>query len=77
MPEHDLGITHQDPRLVLIGALKRQGYNGLIAVSAQHEDQVERLLAQGAHSVFLPFLDAAEIAVNSMRASMASAGSAS
>lgn len=67
LPQHDLGLTHEDPRLVLVDALRRQSYTGKIAVSTQREDDVELLKSKGADMVFLPFHDAAERAVERMR----------
>lgn len=67
MPQHDLGLTHEDPRLVLIDALKRQNYTGRIAVSTQRAHEKEALAAKGADLVFLPFHDAADRAVERMR----------
>lgn len=67
MPQHDLGLTHEDPRLVLIDALKRLKYSGKIAVSAHQEQEKETLKNKGADLVFLPFLDAADYAVERMR----------
>jgi hypothetical protein len=67
MPQHDLGLTHEDPRLVLIDALKRQNFTGRIAVSTQRAREVKALNAKGADLVFLPFHDAAERAVERMR----------
>lgn len=63
LPQHDLGVTHEDPRLVLIDALRRQQYAGKIAVSTQNASEVEMLRAKGANLVFLPFTDAAREAV--------------
>lgn len=67
MPQHDLGLTHEDPRLVLIDALKQQNYTGKIAVSTQRRYDIDVLKARGADIVFLPFHDAAERAVERMR----------
>lgn len=67
MPQHDLGLTHEDPRLVLIDALKREKFNGKIAVSTQRVHEKEALENKGAHLVFLPFHDAADRAVERMR----------
>lgn len=61
--QHDLGLTHQDPRLILIDELKRLGYQGKIAVSTHNSDEETTLLSRGANIVFLPFKDAAERAV--------------
>ncbi|QOY94867.1 cation:proton antiporter [Massilia sp. UMI-21] len=67
MPQHELGLTHEDPRLVLMNALKRQNYTGKLAVSTQREQEAELLKSKGADLVFLPFQDAAERAVERMR----------
>ncbi len=67
MPQHDLGLTHEDPRLVLIDGLKREQYTGKIAVSTQHAHEKEALKTKGADLVFLPFHDAADRAVERMR----------
>ncbi len=67
LPQHDLGLTHEDPRLVLIGALNRRGYEGKIAVSTQHEGDAGLLMSKGADLVLLPFRDAAERAVERIR----------
>ncbi|WP_043526578.1 cation:proton antiporter [Litchfieldella xinjiangensis] len=63
MPQHDLGLTHEDPRLVLIDSLKQQHYAGRIAVSTQQLHDHETLRKRGADVVLLPFYDAAERAV--------------
>lgn len=65
--QHDLGLTHEDPRLVLLDALKQQSYAEKIAVSTQRPHEKELLEAKGADLVFLPFHDAAERAVERMR----------
>jgi len=67
MPQNDLGLTHEDPRLVLINALKREKFTGKIAVSTQQTHEKEALKTKGAHLVFLPFHDAADRAVERMR----------
>lgn len=64
LPQHDLGVTHEDPRLVLIDALRAQQYAGKIAVSTQNPGEVDMLLNKGADLVFLPFSDAAREAVD-------------
>ncbi len=63
MPQHDRGLTHCDPRHVLIDNLKQHGFGGRIALSTQHTDEVQPLLDKGADMVFLPFFDAADQAV--------------
>lgn len=64
LPEHDLGITHEDPRLVMIQALRDNNYKGKIAMAAHEETAVEPMKKAGANIVFLPFHDAGERAVN-------------
>lgn len=67
MPQHDLGLTHEDPRLILIDALKHRNYKGKIAVSTQLAHEREALITRGADLVFLPFEDAAVRAVERMQ----------
>ncbi|MCW8193878.1 cation:proton antiporter [Proteobacteria bacterium 005FR1] len=67
MPQHDLGLTHEDPRIALIEALKQQDYPGKIVVSAHRSSEVETLRASGAHVVLSPFIDAAELAVEKIQ----------
>ncbi|WP_133126867.1 cation:proton antiporter [Legionella nagasakiensis] len=63
IPQHTPGLTHDDPRIMLLQALKEHHYMGKIAVSTQHASQVEALKAKGVDMVFLPFDDAADRAV--------------
>ncbi|MBL6956499.1 MAG: cation:proton antiporter [Chlorobium phaeobacteroides] len=58
--QHELGLSREDPRMVLIDALKHTGFTGRIAVSTQRLQEKEQLKAKGADIVFLPFYDAAE-----------------
>ncbi|MBI1328234.1 MAG: sodium:proton exchanger [Alphaproteobacteria bacterium] len=67
MPQHDVGLTHEDPRLVLIDGLKREKYTGKIAVSSHYANEAKQLKKKGADIVFLPFDDAADNAVKQMR----------
>lgn len=67
MPQHDFGLTHEDPRVVLIDGLKHQNYDGKIAVSTHHPHEIEALKAKGADFVFLPFHDAAEKVIQKMQ----------
>ena len=67
MPQHDLGLTHKDPRLVLIDGLKERGFEGKVAISTQNPADVETLEARGAGLVLLPFHDAAEQAVTRIK----------
>jgi len=68
MPQHDIGVTHEDPRLALIEGLKQQHYTGGIAISTQHEHDQQILKDKGATLVLLPFQDAAERAVERIKA---------
>ena len=67
MPQHDIGVTHEDPRLSLIEGLKQQHYQGGIAISTQQLHDQEILKEKGATLILLPFHDAAEQAVVRMR----------
>lgn len=68
LPQHDVGVTHADPRLVLLSSLKRQNYAGKVAISTQNEKDAEILRQRGADLVFMPFQDAARRAVELMHA---------
>ncbi len=59
VPEHDTGLTHDDPRRGFVRSLKDLGFSGRIAVAAHSEDAAEGLRAAGADIVLLPFRDAA------------------
>lgn len=67
MPQHDIGVTHEDPRLSLIEGLKQQHYTGGIAVSTQNLHDKKILKEKGATLILLPFYDAAEQAVERMK----------
>lgn len=74
MAQHDLGLTYEDPRLVLIDELKRQNFFGTIAVSMQQTVQrgeIEELKARGADFVFLPYYDAADQAAERLKKALA------
>ena len=59
VPEHDTGVTHDDPRRSLIGSLRDLKFEGRIAVSAHSEETADKLKAAGADLVLMPFRDAA------------------
>ncbi|ABS64524.1 sodium/hydrogen exchanger [Parvibaculum lavamentivorans DS-1] len=63
VPPHEIGITHQDPRIVQIEALRHRGYTGHIAVIGRSEADVVLLREKGADIVLSPFADAAERAM--------------
>jgi Kef-type K+ transport system membrane component KefB len=62
LPQHDVGVTHEDPRLTIIDGLRRQQFQGKIAVSTHHRREIEGLKMKGADLVLCPFVDAAESA---------------
>lgn len=66
MPQHEIGITHEDPRYVLINGLKREEYEGSIAIATQEPMEEQVLKAKGADMVFQPFRDAAEKVLNAI-----------
>ncbi|HEY7776331.1 MAG TPA: cation:proton antiporter family protein [Kineobactrum sp.] len=51
LPQHDLGITHEDPRLLVLNGLKERGYKGRIALSSHYVSDVEGLKDKGADLV--------------------------
>ncbi|MEQ8401385.1 MAG: cation:proton antiporter [Roseitalea porphyridii] len=59
VPEHDTGITHDDPRRSLMRALADAGYTGRIAVAVHSEAGRQRLEKAGADLVLMPYRDAA------------------
>ena len=67
MPQHDLGVTHEDPRLVLLDTLRRLNYAGRVAVASHRSDEVATLAEKGADVVLLPFHDAADRVLDRLR----------
>ncbi|MEE9905115.1 MAG: cation:proton antiporter [Chlorobium sp.] len=76
LSQHDLGVSYEDPRLVLIDALKRNGYGGKIAVSTQRMEEVQQLREFGSDLVFHPYHDAARQAAEQIMAEAATYRSA-
>ncbi len=70
MPQHPIGVTHEDPRLSLIEGLKQQNFTGGIAVSTQQLDDEQILKEKGATLILMPFHDAAERAVERINAAL-------
>ncbi len=64
VPEHDTGITHDDPRRSLIRSLTDLKFEGRIGVAAHSEETANNLEASGADLVLLPFRDAASRAAS-------------
>jgi hypothetical protein len=59
VPEHDTGITHDDPRHALLKAARELGFEGKVAVAAHREPTAEALAAIRADLVLMPYRDAA------------------
>ena len=72
--QHGLGLTHEDPRLVLMEELRRQRFSGKIAVSMQRtidREEINMLEARGADFVLLPYYDAAQQAAQRLKGALA------
>ncbi|QPH54967.1 cation:proton antiporter [Pontivivens ytuae] len=67
VPEHDTGVTHDDPRRSLLRSVRDLGYSGRVAMAAHHDDAAERLRQDGADLVLLPYADAAAQAAAMIR----------
>lgn len=68
MSQYHSSLQHEDPRIVLLDALKQHGYRGKIALTVQQHNIEEAreqkwLEAHGASLVFVPYHDAAHYAV--------------
>jgi len=59
VPEHDTGISHDDPRRSLLRSLSDLKFDGRVAVSTHNEDTADQMRAVGASLVLMPFRDAA------------------
>lgn len=70
LPQHDLGVTHEDPRLLILNGLRHRQFNGRIALATHYSQDIEGLQAKGADLVLAPFTDAAELAVAKLVADM-------
>lgn len=64
VPEHDSGVLHDDPRVTLTQALRNQGFEGKIALTAHKSEDSARLREAGADLILLPFQDAADQAAD-------------
>ncbi|MEQ8406397.1 MAG: cation:proton antiporter [Oceanicaulis sp.] len=58
VPEHDVGVTHSDPRSALMRAARDLDFQGRIAVATHKPDRIEALKSAGADLVLLPYRDA-------------------
>ena len=61
-------VRERSVNLVLLGALRRTGYEGKVALTAPNEDDAEALEKAGADLVLRPYSDAAEQAVEVLTA---------
>ncbi|MEM9969704.1 MAG: cation:proton antiporter family protein [Pseudomonadota bacterium] len=59
VPEHDTGLTHDDPRQALLKAARDLGFSGKTAVAAHRDATAEVLKAEHANLVLMPYRDAA------------------
>jgi len=59
VPEHDLGVTHEDPRLALLRSLRGLGFAGRVAIAAHRDAVAAQLETEGADLVLRPYRDAA------------------
>lgn len=59
VPEHDTGVTHDDPRHALLKAVRDFGFDGKIAVAAHRDATASALTAERADLVLMPYRDAA------------------
>lgn len=59
VPEHDIGLTHDDPRQALLRTVQDLGYNGKVAVTAHREQTALALTHAKADIVLMPYRDAA------------------
>ena len=63
VPRTSVALSDTDPRLVLLHALRSQGFRGKVAIAMHTATDTELLRAQGADLILNPFSDAAEFAV--------------
>ena len=70
LPQHDLGVTHEDPRLLILNGLRDRQFQGKIALASHYGQDVQGLHDKGADLVLSPFTDAAERAVAKLAADM-------
>ncbi|MEQ8283245.1 MAG: cation:proton antiporter [Parvibaculum sp.] len=63
VPPHEIGITHQDPRVALVEEIRGRGFTGHIAAIARNDADSAMLKSKGVDTTLRPFSDAAERAV--------------
>ena len=73
IPVHGGSLTHDDPRLTLVDALRAQGYQGRIAVAIQQPEDMRALYARDVDLILMPMADAAAEAVDLITGNMGGA----
>jgi hypothetical protein len=63
LPQHNTGLTHEDPRLVILHSLKDCKFKGRVAVACHTQKSVERFQTLDVSTIFFPYQDAAQQAV--------------
>lgn len=63
VPPHEMGITHEDPRITLLESLQRQGFAGRTVAIARSDADMALLRRKGADILLSPFSDAADRAI--------------
>ncbi|STX37463.1 cation:proton antiporter [Legionella feeleii] len=63
IPQHLLGVTYQDPRIILTETIRQAKIPSYIAVTTHHTSEIKSLKARGVDVVLQPFYDAATRAV--------------
>lgn len=59
VPEHDIGLTHDDPRQTLLKTVRELGFHGRVAVATHREATAAALASSRADLVLMPYRDAA------------------
>lgn len=59
VPEHEVGVTQDDPRRTLLKVVRVVGFEGKVAVAAHREATAEALMDTRADLVLMPYRDAA------------------
>ncbi|MZR32391.1 cation:proton antiporter [Sneathiella litorea] len=63
VPEHPLGLSHEDTRMTLLQLTRTAGFRGRIAATSHSTTDTEDLIGAGADIILEPFQDAADRAV--------------
>lgn len=60
VPDHDIGVSAEDPRMTLIQTLRARGYRGRIAIATTTPAAAARIDQAGVDLVLQPYQDAAD-----------------